>query len=100
MHTALIALITFMVGWVGGATFRAKIQADAIARANSFYKELVIRGDAAIGVLSKVKEGLAQVQGDGRKRVVLAEDLTNIRRVAGFPEASQVQPDRKIKIVG
>lgn len=92
-------LIGFIVGVAVGAVYRAHIQADALVRAGSFYKELLLRGDAAMAILSRVKEEIAQLQGNGNKRVVLASDMTGIRNVAGVPESTRVEPGG-IKIVG
>jgi hypothetical protein len=95
-----VASFWFAVGVVTGAVYRAHVQADTLTRAGSFYKELVLRGDAAIAVLSRVKEELAQIDGGGRKRVVLAEDLSSIRKMAGVPETVSPVGGGKIKIVG
>lgn len=100
MLHALIAVSSFLVGIFVGAVYRAHIQADALTRAGSFYKELVLRGDAALAVLSKVKEEIAQLQGNGHKRVVLASDLSGIRKVAGVPETMRVEKEEGLKIVG
>lgn len=98
MLIVVVFLIGFILGWVVGILARFDIQARTVAIASPIYKELVLRGDAAIAVLSKVKEKLAET-GQG-KRVVLAEDLAGIRRVAGVPEATKVEAERKIKVVG
>jgi hypothetical protein len=98
--TITVALFSLLLGIAIGAVYRAHIQADALARAGKLYKELVLRGDAAIAVLSRVKEEIAQIDGGGRKRVVLASDLSGIRKMAGVPEATKVEEKNGIKIVG
>ena len=100
MAYALVALSSLLFGIAIGAVYRAHVQADALARAGKLYKELVLRGDAAIAVLSRVKEEIAQIDGGGRKRVVLASDLSGIRKMAGVPEAIKVEEQNGIKIVG
>jgi hypothetical protein len=99
--TIITALTSLLLGIAIGAVYRAHIQADTLTRSGKFYKELVLRGDAAIAVLSKVKEEIAQLSGNNdRKRVVLASDLAGIRKVAGVPEAVKVEERKAIKIVG
>jgi hypothetical protein len=100
MHAAVVVvtgLVALIVGWIAGACFRASVQADMLTRASALYKGMMIERNAAIGVLSRVKEELAQLQGDGRKRVVLAEDLSSVRKLASMPE--NVRTEEK-KIVG
>jgi len=92
-------LASLLLGIAIGAVYRAHIQADALARAGKLYKELVLRGDAAIAVLSKVKEEVAQIVGNSdRKRVVLASDLASVRKIAGVPETMRVEERNGIKI--
>jgi hypothetical protein len=100
MLYGLVALSSLLIGIFVGAVYRAHVQADALTRAGSFYKELLIRGDAAMAILSRVKEEIAQLQGNGHKRVVLASDLTGIRKVAGVPENTRIEEQTGIKIVG
>lgn len=97
MLYGVVGLIGLIVGWVIGATFRAGVQADMLTRASALYKGMMIERNAAIGVLSRVKEELAQIQGDGRKRVVLASDLSNVRKLASMPETTRTEEK---KIVG
>jgi hypothetical protein len=94
------ALSFLLLGIAIGAVYRAHIQADALARSGKLYKELVLRGDAAIAVLSKVKEEVASVVAKGQKRVVLAEDFASIRKMAGVPETVRVEERNGIKVVG
>jgi hypothetical protein len=93
-------LASLLLGIAIGAVYRAHIQADALARGGKLYKELVLRGDAAIAVLSKVKEEIAGVCAKGQKRVVLAEDFSAIRKMAGVPETMRVEERNGIKVVG
>jgi hypothetical protein len=94
-------LASLLLGIAIGAVYRAHIQADTLIRGSKLYKELVLRGDAAIAVLSKVKEEVAQIVGNSdRKRVVLASDLASVRKIAGVPETMKVEERNGIKVVG
>jgi hypothetical protein len=94
-------LFVFSVGIVAGHVLAILYAHETLTRSGKIYKELVLRGDAAIAVLSRVKEEIAQLQGNNdRKRVVLASDLAGIRKVAGVPEATKVEERTSGKIVG
>lgn len=91
----------FFFGIVLGHVLAILFAHEVLTRSGRFYKELVLRGDAAIAVLSRVKEEIAQLQGNNdRKRVVLASDLAGIRKVAGVPETMRTEVSDGIKIVG
>jgi hypothetical protein len=94
-------LFVFFVGIVAGHVLAILFAHETVTRSGNIYKELILRGDAAIAVLSRVKEEIAQLVGnDARKRVVLASDLADIRKVAGVPEMMKVEEKKGIKIVG
>jgi hypothetical protein len=94
-------LFVFFAGIVLGHVLAILYAHETLTRSGKIYKELVLRGDAAIAVLSRVKEEIAQLQGNNdRKRVVLASDLAGIRKVAGVPEAMKVEEGKSVKIVG
>jgi hypothetical protein len=96
MLCAVVGLICFLAGMAVGAICRAKAQADMMIRTSAAYKELVLRGDAAIAMLQKVQNGLDDIQSkNDRKRVVLAGDLKDIRNIAGMGIA-RVEPEKKI----
>jgi hypothetical protein len=98
--TVAAALFVFFGGIVCGHILAILYAHETLTRSSKIYKELVLRGDAAIAVLSRVKEEIAQIDGGGRKRVVLASDLSGIRKMAGVPEATKVEEQNGIKIVG
>jgi hypothetical protein len=99
--TVAAALFIFFGGIVCGHILAILYAHETLTRSGKIYKELVLRGDAAIAVLSKVKEEIAQLVGhDAKKRVVLASDLSGIRKMAGVPEAVKVEEQNGIKIVG
>jgi hypothetical protein len=99
--TVAAALFIFFGGIVCGHILAILFAHEVLTRSSKIYKELVLRGDAAIAVLSRVKEEIAQLAGhDAKKRVVLASDLAGIRKVAGVPETTKVEERQNIKIVG
>lgn len=95
------ALFIFFGGIVLGHILAILFAHETLTRSGKIYKELVLRGDAAIAVLSKVKEEVAQIVGNSdRKRVVLASDLASVRKIAGMPETLKVEERQGIKVVG
>lgn len=98
--TVVAVLFIFFGGIVLGHILAILYAHETLTRSGKTYKELVLRGDAAIAVLSKVKEEIASVAAKGQKRVVLAEDFSAIRKIAGVPETMKVEEKKGIKIVG
>jgi hypothetical protein len=78
MHSALMILIGLVVGLVAGNVMGILLGHEAITRSSVFYKELVIRGDAAIAGLQHASHALQNIGrpiGNGAKRIVTSEDI-------------------------
>lgn len=89
-----------VVGLVVGHTLAIVMGSTTLAKHSAIVKEALIERNAAVTILSRIKEEIAQLQGNGNKRVVLASDLTDIRKLAGIPESSKVEAMSGIKVVG
>lgn len=93
---ALWIIIALLAGFAAGIITGILTAHEVVTKASAFYKELVIRGDAAMAMLKKVGDELAAIGGDGnKKRVILAGDFESMKERIGFGTNVRVEPERK-----
>lgn len=99
MWIAVALLGGIVIGLILGHTIAILMGSTTLAKHSAIVKEALIERNAAISILSRIKEEIAQLQGNGNKRVVLAEDLSSVRKLAGIPESSRLEPASGLKVV-